>query len=120
MDDLARYIALLGKPVAVTVDRPLGSPHPTHGFTYQTNYGFVPDTQAGDGHEIDAYILGVDEPLTRFEGICIAVIMRFDDDEHKLVVAPAAMPRHDVVAQTRFVEGYYDTQYILVEGDEEG
>ena len=46
------------------MDRPLGSKHPKHGFEYLTNYGYIPDTISGDGEELDAYVLGVDKPLT--------------------------------------------------------
>lgn len=34
----------IGKRVDVVMDRPMGSSHPEHGFTYQVNYGFVPGT----------------------------------------------------------------------------
>lgn len=48
----------LGKFVKVKIDRPLGSKHPKHNFIYPLNYGFIPNTIAGDGEEIDAYIIG--------------------------------------------------------------
>lgn len=52
------------------------------------NYGFIPDTLSGDGELVDAYVLGVFEPVDRFEGQVIAVILRADDVQDKLVVAP--------------------------------
>ena len=58
----------LGKIVNVTMDRPLGSKHPKHGFIYPVNYGYIPNTISGDGEELDAYVLGVHEPLETFEG----------------------------------------------------
>lgn len=61
----------LGKIVKVKIDRPLNSKHPKHGFVYEVNYGFVPDTKAPDGEEIDAYVLGVNEPIDEFSGKCI-------------------------------------------------
>ena len=39
----------LGKKVEVVIDRPLGSKHPKHGFTYEVNYGYIPDTKSPDG-----------------------------------------------------------------------
>ena len=42
----------LGKEVEVVIDRLLGSEHPKHGFLYEVNYGFVPNTKAPDGEEI--------------------------------------------------------------------
>lgn len=76
----------LGKTVTVVVDRPLGSKHPKHGFVYEVNYGYIPDTKSPDGEELDAYYLGVDKPIEKADGVCIAVIHRTDDDDDKLVV----------------------------------
>jgi len=78
----------LGKSVAIKIDRPIGSKHPKHGFVYEVNYGFLPDTKAPDGEEIDAYLLGVDKPVSEFAGECIAVIHRKNDDDDKLVIVP--------------------------------
>jgi len=47
----------LGKEVKVIMDRPLGSKHPKHGFEYEANYGYVPNTISPDGEELDAYYL---------------------------------------------------------------
>jgi inorganic pyrophosphatase len=38
--------------------------------------------------ELDAYILGVFEPLEVFRGKCIAVINRLNDNDDKLIVVP--------------------------------
>ena len=46
----------LGRVVRVEIDRPLGSRHPRWGFIYPVNYGFVPDTPAPDGDDLDAYV----------------------------------------------------------------
>ena len=78
----------LGQKVNVVVDRPLGSKHPKHGFIYEVNYGYVPNTKAPDGEEIDAYVLGSDKPINKTSGICIAIIHRTDDEDDKLVVTP--------------------------------
>lgn len=78
----------LGQKVNVIIDRPLGSKHPKHGFVYEINYGYIPNTKSPDGEELDAYYLGVDTPLEKAKGICIAVIHRTNDDDDKLVVVP--------------------------------
>ncbi len=83
--------AFLGCTVEVVMDRPLGSRHPRHGFLYEVNYGYVPGTIAPDGEALDAYVLGVSEPLARTSGMCIAVIHRLDDDDDKLVVVPVGV-----------------------------
>jgi len=78
----------LGQIVKIKIDRPLGSKHLKHDMIYEVNYGFVPNTKAPDGEEIDAYLLGVDKPLDEFTGKCIAVIRRSDDDDDKLIIVP--------------------------------
>jgi inorganic pyrophosphatase len=91
------------------MDRPLGSQHPTHGFIYEVNYGFVPGVVAPDGEFLDAYVLGVSEPVSRFEGECIAVIHRLNDDDDKLIVVPTGMRYTDeqIRAQTNFQEQFF-------------
>lgn len=78
----------IGKTIEVKVDRVLGSKHPNHGFIYPINYGYIPNTISGDGEELDCYILGVFEPVISFNGKCIAIIHRINDDDDKLVVVP--------------------------------
>lgn len=112
MDEVAKYTQFLGQHVHVKIDRPLGSKHPRLDFIYQTNYGFIPGTRAGDGDEIDAYVLGEEEPLASYDGICIAVVVRKDDDEHKLVVAHQDLSERTINERVGFVEDYYDTELI--------
>ena len=110
--ELAR--SYLGQRVSVQIDRPLGSVHPTHGFRYAVNYGFVPGTIASDGEELDAYVLGVREPLPAFTGRCIAVVHRLDDDDDKLVVVPDGVTLTDdeIRSQVAFQEQFFRTQII--------
>lgn len=76
----------LNKKVVVNIDRPIGSKHPKYNFLYPINYGFIYNTKAPDGEEIDAYVLGTFDPIEEFEGICIAVIHRINDEDDKLIV----------------------------------
>ena len=57
-------------------------------FFYLTNYGYIPNTISGDGEELDAYILGVFDPIDNFKGKCIAVVQRLNDNDDKLIVVP--------------------------------
>ena len=78
----------LGQTVKVVIDRPLGSVHPRYpDLIYPVNYGELPDTISCDGHPIDVYVLGVDHPVELFTGIVIAIVVRENDSEDKLVVA---------------------------------
>ncbi len=106
---MRQTLDFLGKTVTVLIDRPLGSRHPQHGFLYLLNYGCVPGTLAPDGEELDAYVLGVFEPLERFEGRCIAVVQRLDDDDDKLVLAPEGVQYSDeqILALTEFQERFF-------------
>ena len=78
----------IGKEIFIKIDRPMGSKHPKYELIYPINYGYVPNTLSGDGEEIDAYLLGVDEPVEEYTGKCIAVIHRTNDNDDKLVIVP--------------------------------
>lgn len=112
MESLVLARTFLGRTVTVQIDRPQGSRHPEHGFFYPVNYGYVPGTLAPDGEELDAYVLGIDGPLDRFCGRCIAIVHRHDDDDDKLVVVPDGTELTDeqILAHTHFQEQYYDSQ----------
>lgn len=99
----------IGEMVDVKIDRPFGSKHPKHGFIYPVNYGYVPGTVSGDGEELDAYILGVFEPVQEFTGKCIAVIRRTNDDDDKLVVVPKGK-KYDISAIDALIE--FQEQYF--------
>jgi inorganic pyrophosphatase len=105
---------LLGKEVEVTFDRPLGTKHPKHGFIYEANYGYVEGIKAPDGEDLDAYYLGVSEPLTKEKGICIAVAHRKNDDDDKLIVAPQgiSMSDEEIMRAIHFQEQWFDTEII--------
>jgi 8-oxo-dGTP pyrophosphatase MutT (NUDIX family) len=96
-----------GMTVTVVVDRPVGY---RHGDTvYPINYGYLPGVMADDGEEQDAYILGIDEPITEFEGRVIAAIRRKNDCEDKLVVAPMGKVYHQaqIAEAVHFQEQYF-------------
>jgi len=107
---------LLGKTVLARIDRPLGSRHPEHDFLYLLNYGSIPGTLAPDGEELDAYVLGVFEPIEAFEGRCIAVLQRQDDQDDKLVLAPDGKDYTDeqILALTEFQERFFKTAVIRI------
>ena len=104
----------IGKIVTVNMDRPFGSKHPKHGFIYPVNYGYIPNTISGDGEELDAYVVGVHEPLDTFEGKVIAVIVRLNDNDDKLVVAPTNKNYTDdqIIALTEFQEKFFEIKIV--------
>ena len=105
----------IGKNVKVEMDRPLGTVHPKwDNFIYEQNYGFVPNTISADGEELDAYVIGVEEPLNEFEGKCIAVIHRTNDDDDKLIVVPDEkdFTDEDIRKLTSFQEKYFESEIV--------
>ncbi len=104
----------LNKNVSVKIDRAQGTKHPKHDIYYPVNYGYLPDELAPDGEEVDAYVLGVFEPLEEFSGQCIAVIHRLDDDDDKLVVVPGGVKYSDeqIIALTEFQERFFKSEVI--------
>ena len=97
----------LGELIKIKIDRPMGSKHPKHGFIYPVNYGYVPGAMGEDGEELDAYLLGVFEPVEEYEGRLIGVIHRENDVEEKLVVAPKLYTPEQIIALTEFQEQWF-------------
>ena len=104
----------LEKEVKIKIDRTLGSLHPKWKFRYEVNYGFVPGVISGDGEELDSYVLGVDEPLKEFTGICIAIIQRLTDDDDKLIVVPKGIVLTDkeIMEKVNFQEQFFKSRII--------
>ena len=104
----------LGKRVVIGIDRPIGFIHQKEGYslTYPINYGYIPGVIGGDGEELDVYLLGVDEPVEKYECEIIAIAHRHNDVEDKLVGAPVGMSftKEEIEAAIYFQEQYYDTE----------
>jgi inorganic pyrophosphatase len=108
----------LGRTVHVEIDRPLGTKHPEFGFAYTVNYGYVSGTLSGDGEELDAYVLGIDAPLSEFRGKCIAIIQRKMQDDDKLIVAPEGMDFTDgeIEGLVKFQEKWFEHRIVREQG----
>ena len=107
-------IDFLNNMVTVQIDRPMGSKHPKHGFVYPVNYGYIPNTKSGDNEELDAYVLGVYEPLNTFNGRCIAVIHRLNDNDDKLIIVPenTCFSNEQIKVLTDFQERFFKSEII--------
>ena len=107
--------SFLGKKVSVKIDRPLGSKHPEWNDTiYPVNYGFIQNTKAPDGEQLDAYVLGVFEPKSECTGMCIAIIHRTTDNDDKLIVVPKGKTysNEQIRALTEFQELFFKSEII--------
>lgn len=104
----------LGKIVNIKIDRPLGSLHPKYNYLYPINYGYVPNTVSGDGEELDCYLLGVNKPVLEYEGKCIAIIHRLNDNDDKLIIAPTNMEfsNDEIEQKIEFQEQYF--KHIII------
>jgi len=106
----------IGQTVEVKIDRPLGSKHPKWGFEYPVNYGYIPDTKAADGDELDAYVLGVEEPIETFLGKAIAMIHRLNDNDDKLIVTDGEEFDDDEIRdKTNFQEQWFESEIFREE-----
>ena len=111
----------LDKIVDVIIDKPLGSRHsekyPNH--IYPVNYGYIPNTISGDNEELDCYILGVFEPLETFQGKCIAIIHRTNDNDDKLIIVPKGRnySNTEIRALTEFQERFFESEIIRNDND---
>ena len=104
----------LNKTLNVKIDRHFGGKHPKYGFIYPVNYGYIPNTISGDGEELDCYVLGVFEPIKEFEGKCIAIIHRLNDNDDKLILVPKDKDYNidAIEALVEFQERYFEHTII--------
>jgi inorganic pyrophosphatase len=67
----------------IVVDRPKGSAHPRYpDWVYPVDYGYVPGTVGGDGHEVDVF---AGNARTGLVGALVTHDTCKDDDEIKLL-----------------------------------
>lgn len=115
MKNITNANDFLDKDVKVIIDRQLGSRHHKYvNHVYMLNYGYIPNTLSPDGAELDAFLVGVYEPVETYEGHVIAVIHRINDDDDKLVVAPKGVNYSDdaIKALTEFQERFFESIII--------
>ena len=111
--------AFMGQTVHIIVDRPVGYVHRTGGFetVYPVNYGYLPGVPGGDGEELDAYLLGVGEPVKEADAVVIGVVRRKNDAEDKLIAAPEGMAftKERMTRAVSFQEQWFETEILTAE-----
>jgi inorganic pyrophosphatase len=110
---------MLGTRVKIVIDRPIGTKHPKYKSTiYPINCGFIPKTISGDGREVDVYVLGVTEtlkPFTEIEVDIIALIIREDDQEDKLVGSADGVlySEAELLEKLEFQEKFFKSRVVM-------
>lgn len=112
--EITKATDYLGQQVNVVIDRQLGTKHPKWDFVYDSNYGFIPNTLSPDGEELDAYLLGTNQPVKEGSGKVIAIIHRTNDDDDKLIVSANGndISDKDIRAKTNFQEKFFESLII--------
>ena len=108
-------LKLIGESVHVKIERRKGSVHPAYpNLVYEVNYGFIPGTLTDDGEPLDAYVLE-DVSSEFFNGFVIAVVLRNDDVENKLVVSDkmGKYTSDEIKEMINFVEKYFKSDIII-------
>jgi len=105
---------IIGETYKVIIDRPIGSTHPDYpDIVYQVNYGYIEGILAADGEQQDAYVLGVDNTITEFEGKLIAIIHRLNDVENKWVISNKEYSKEEIYSQVEFMEKYFKVEVLM-------
>ena len=110
---------MLGTRVRIVIDRPIGTKHPKYKSTiYPINCGFIPKTISGDGREVDVYVFGVTEtlkPFTEIEVDIIALIIREDDQEDKLVGSADGViySEAEILGKLEFQEKFFKSRVVV-------
>lgn len=114
-NEITKAADFIGKKIEVTVDRPLNSEHPKFGWPYKLNYGYIENTMSPDGEELDAYIIGIEEPTEKFTGTCVAFIHRTNDDDDKLIVTTddkREISDDEIRELTNFQEKFFESKIV--------
>ena len=95
----------LGKIVTINIDYPIGSKLAENRI-YLANYGHACGFKA--------YLLGVFEPVKKYEGRLIGILEREQNDEPILIVSPHLYTSEQIIALTEFQEKQYAHGPLLV------
>lgn len=109
---LALIDSFMGKTTDIIIDRPMGYIKEKNGFktVYPVNYGYVPGVFSADGEELDVYLLGVNEPVERYNARVVGYVKRLDDDEDKLIAVPDgfSLTEKEAEEQLSFQEQFFN------------
>lgn len=114
--DFWRSMERLVAGSALAIERPKGSRHPAHPeILYPLDYGYLEDTRASDGEEID-FFLGSD-PARTLIGAFVTVDLEKRDCEIKLLIGCTV---EEVRVLDHFFNDYASMKGLLILREEEG
>ncbi len=103
----------LGKKVHVYIDHPYGSMHPLVGEFCSCNCGYIDEEGMLEGEFQDAYVVGIKEPLERFEGYVVGILYRKNEQQSKWIIAKEPIfHKQEVIQEIAFIEQQYDSRII--------
>ncbi|MCF0108549.1 MAG: inorganic pyrophosphatase [Erysipelotrichaceae bacterium] len=110
---------MLDQKVKVIVDHPYGSMHPfIPDLECPTNMGYVIVPENGDLETYDAYVVGIYEPVSEFEGYVAATIERRDWERYRFVVVGSPeYDRQQIIDAIGATELDYDIHINWIEGE---
>ena len=107
-------MSILGRKCTVNVTNPIGSTLDTNpDITFAVNYGLVENEFDAAGEPQGAYILGIDKPISTFEGRLIGIIHRTNDTVNNWVVANIHLSKEEILEKVNFMEKYFNVEVIV-------
>ena len=96
-NDFWRTLETLVASCPLTIDRPKGSPHPRYSmFVYPYDYGYLENTQGGDGSGIDVWVGSL--PAKTVTAVVCTVDPSKRDAEVKILVGCTPQEAQDILA----------------------
>lgn len=105
--------SFIWRRMKIKIDRPLWSRHPKYWFVYPVNYGYIEGVYAWDWKEQDVYLLWMNHPVDDYEWQVIAVVIRENDVEDKLVVSDKIYSKAEIAQLINFQEKWFDSDVIM-------
>lgn len=107
-------MSIIGKKYRVNIIHPIGSVYEENeDIKFEVNHGIVENEVDALGNPQEAYVLGIDKPLSYFDGRLIAIIHRTNDIENKWVISNIHYSKEEILEKVSFIEKYFNVEVII-------
>jgi len=107
-------MSIIGDKFKVCVTHPIGSIFESNeNIIFKVNYGEIEGVLDAEGNPQKAYILGVDEPVSEYEGRLIAIVHRTNDLENIWVISNFHYSKEEIKNAIDFMEKYFNIEVIV-------